>query len=114
MLPAEAIAACTLIAALLMAPAWNSPPRTCRTSSMSFALVIGNGSIGSAAQERPTTPRRLRITFHAHGIRRDVEVDATRAEMIEIIRAFGSKLAKQKGGLFYFAGHGRNWRGATI
>jgi hypothetical protein len=46
-----------------------------------------------------------------------LKVDASRAEMIETIRAFGGKLAKQKGaGLFYFAGHGAQlaWRNYLI
>jgi uncharacterized caspase-like protein len=113
--PLKRLLQCTLIAALLVAPVRefaaadlpdvNTMPR--------FALVIGNGKYSEVPLKNAAIADHLtRMGFDV-----TLKVDATRAEMIEIIRAFGSKLAKQKGvGLFYFAGHGAQlaWRNYLI
>lgn len=88
----------------------NSLPR--------FALVIGNGTYGSVPL--PNAPNDAKgIADHLKRTSFDVtlKLDSTRADMIETIRAFGKRLAAQKGvGLFYFAGHGAQlgWRNYLI
>ncbi len=83
-----------------------------------FALVIGNGKYaGVPLKNAPNDAKAMADRLTRMGFDVTMKVDATRAEMIETIRAFGSKLQKQKGiGLFYFAGHGAQlaWRNYLI
>ncbi|MDB5864850.1 MAG: peptidase caspase catalytic subunit p20 [Betaproteobacteria bacterium] len=83
-----------------------------------FALVIGNGKYGDVPLKNAANDARA-IAEHLQRMGFDVtlKVDSTRGDMIETIRAFGRKLAAQKGvGLFYFAGHGAQlgWRNYLI
>ena len=91
-------------------PAVNTAPR--------FALVIGNGKYpGVPLKNAPNDAKAMAERLARMGFDVTMKVDATRAEMIETIRAFGGKLQKQKGiGLFYFAGHGAQlaWRNYLI
>jgi len=118
--PLKRLLQCALIAAFLAAPGRefaaadlpdvNTIPR--------FALVIGNGKYSEVPlKNAPNDAKAIADHLTRMGFDVTLKVDATRAEMIEIIRAFGSKLAKQKGvGLFYFAGHGAQlaWRNYLI
>lgn len=83
-----------------------------------FALVIGNGKYpGAPLKNAPNDARAMAERLTRMGFDVTTKLDATRAEMIETIRAFGGKLQKQKGvGLFYFAGHGAQlaWRNYLI
>ncbi|MEO7729009.1 MAG: caspase family protein, partial [Burkholderiales bacterium] len=92
------------------ASAINAAPR--------FALVIGNGKYaGVPLKNAPNDAMAMAERLTRMGFDVTMKVDATRAEMIESIRAFGGKLQKQKGvGLFYFAGHGAQlaWRNYLI
>ena len=91
-------------------PEINSIPR--------FALVIGNGKYSEVPlKNAPNDAKTMADHLTRMGFDVTLKVDATRAEMIETIRGFGSRLAKQKAvGLFYFAGHGAQlaWRNYLI
>src|SRR5258705_13131494 len=91
-------------------PAINTAP--------GFALVIGNGKYSEVPlKNAPNDAKAMADHLTRMGFDVTLKVDASRAEMIETIRAFGGKLAKQKGvGLFYFAGHGAQlaWRNYLI
>src|SRR5688572_16210573 len=83
-----------------------------------FALVIGNGSYADVPLKNAPNDAKA-IAEHLKRTSFDVtlKLDSTRADMIETIRAFGKRLAAQKGvGLFYFAGHGAQlgWRNYLI
>jgi len=122
-LPLKQLARCALAAAVLVLPvpafdaaaadalpAVNTAPR--------FALVIGNGKYaGVPLKNAPNDARAMADHLKRMGFDVTLKVDASRAEMVETIRAFGGKLQKQKGvGLFYFAGHGAQlaWRNYLI
>src|SRR3954467_2970240 len=91
-------------------PAVNTAPR--------FALVIGNGKYGEVPlKNAPNDARAMADNLKKMGFDVTLKVDASRKDMIDTIREFGGKLAKQKGvGLFYFAGHGAQlaWRNYLI
>src|SRR5688572_16800532 len=72
------------------------------------ALVIGNSRYKEVPLRNPGNDANA-IADQLRGMRFAVttQLDASRQEMIEAIRAHGASLAKSKGvGLFYFAGHG--------
>ena len=122
MIPAlKRIAQCAAIAALLASPigefaaadalpAVNTVPR--------YALIIGNGKYGEVPlKNAPNDAKAMADHLQRMGFDVTLKIDASRADMIETIRAFGGKLARQKGvGLFYFAGHGAQlaWRNYLI
>jgi uncharacterized caspase-like protein len=88
----------------------NSLPRV--------ALVIGNSRYKEVPLRNPGNDASA-IAEQLKGMRFTVttQLDASRQEMIEAIRAHGGSLAKSKGvGLFYFAGHGAQlaWRNYLI
>jgi hypothetical protein len=91
-------------------PAVNKLPR--------FALVIGNGRYANVPlKNAPNDAKAVAAELQRMGFDVTLKLDATRADMIETIRAFGAKLTKQKGvGLFYYAGHGAQlaWRNYLI
>jgi hypothetical protein len=98
------------VAAADTLPAVNTVPR--------FALIIGNGKYNEVPlKNAPNDARAMADHLKRMGFDVTLKVDASRADMIETIQAFGGKLQKQKGvGLFYFAGHGAQlaWRNYLI
>ncbi|MEO8442038.1 MAG: caspase family protein, partial [Betaproteobacteria bacterium] len=91
-------------------PTVNTAPR--------FALVFGNGKYPTVPlKNAPNDAKAIADQLKRMGFDVTIKLDATRSEMVETIRAFGSTLQKQKGvGLFYFAGHGAQlaWRNYLI
>jgi hypothetical protein len=88
----------------------NSLPR--------IALVVGNSRYRDQPLRNPANDAQA-IAAQLKGLRFavTVQLEASRQEMIEAIRAYGASLAKSKGvGLFYFAGHGAQlaWRNYLI
>jgi uncharacterized caspase-like protein len=82
------------------------------------ALVIGNSRYKEVPLRNPGNDASA-IAEQLKGMRFAVttQLDASRQQMIEAIRAHGGSLAKSKGvGLFYFAGHGAQlaWRNYLI
>ncbi len=73
-----------------------------------YALVIGNSAYDMGALRNPKNDAQsMAAELTKLGFEVAVHTDKKQKEMIEIIRNFGSKLAKNKGiGLFFFAGHG--------
>ena len=91
-------------------PAVDSLPR--------IALVIGNGAYADAPlKNAPADAKAIAEQLRRAKFDVSLKLDASRADMIETIRAFGKRLAAQKGvGLFYFAGHGAQlgWRNYLV
>jgi uncharacterized caspase-like protein len=120
MLPLNKLARSALVAVLLILPArsYTADTATAISTAPRFALVIGNGKYaGVPLKNAPNDARVMGERLTRMGFDVTTKLDATRAEMIEMIRAFGGKLQKQKGvGLFYFAGHGAQlaWRNYLI
>ena len=122
MIPAlRKLAQCTLVALLLVFPvrefsAADALPQV--NTIPRFALIIGNGKYrGVPLKNAPNDAKAMADHLTRMGFDVTLKVDASRAEMIETIRAFGGKLQKAKGvGLFYFAGHGAQlaWRNYLI
>jgi len=88
----------------------NSLPR--------IALVIGNSRYQGQPLRNPANDAQA-IAAQLKGLRFTVtlQLEASRQEMIEAIRAYGGSLRNSKGvGLFYFAGHGAQlaWRNYLI
>ena len=83
-----------------------------------LALIIGNGKYSEVPlKNAPNDAKAMAEHLTRMGFDVTLKLDATRADMIETIHAFGTKLAKQKAvGLFYFAGHGAQlaWRNYLI
>jgi uncharacterized caspase-like protein len=95
-----------------------TPDATAVNSLPRIALVVGNAAYGSVPLPNASNDAKG-IADHLKSTGFDVtlKLDSTRADMIETIRAFGKRLAAQKGvGLFYFAGHGAQlgWRNYLI
>lgn len=78
-----------------------------------FALVIGNAAYRDAPLINPTNDARdLGATLSSVGFEVDVRFNLSQVEMKRAIRDFGDRLKLNGGiGLFYFAGHGVQYRG---
>ncbi len=83
-----------------------------------LALVIGNTKYVEAPLKNPGNDAKAIATeLQKTGFDVQLALDAGRAQMTEVIQAFSTNLAKQKGvGLFYYAGHGAQlaWRNYLI
>jgi uncharacterized caspase-like protein len=78
------------------------------------ALVIGNSSYKDAPLRNPVNDARAISTVLSEtGFTVTVIEDATQAGMRRAIRNFGDELAKASVGIFYYAGHGMQVRGAN-
>jgi formylglycine-generating enzyme required for sulfatase activity len=79
------------------------------------ALVIGNGAYVNAGALRnpPNDAREMAATLRRFGFEVIEREDANRRSMIEAIRAFAGKLSPGGVGLFFYAGHGIQARGAN-
>jgi len=78
------------------------------------ALVIGNGSYKDAPLKNPPSDARaMAQALAACGFKVNLVVDANRAEMFRAVREFGERIRGGGVGLFYYAGHGMQVRGAN-
>jgi uncharacterized caspase-like protein len=79
------------------------------------ALVIGNGSYANVAtlKNPANDARAMAATLRRAGFDLIEREDATRRTMIEALRAFSEKLSPGGVGLFFYAGHGIQSRGAN-
>jgi uncharacterized caspase-like protein len=90
-----------------------------QTQERRVALVIGNSSYRHAGRLRnpqadaEAMARFLGTTARFELIGGGAVIDADRGQMVEAIRAFGRQLQAGGVGLFYYAGHGIEWRGAN-
>lgn len=82
-------------------------------STKRVALVIGNGSYGSAPalKNPPNDARDMAATLTALGFDVSSGVNVSQREMKRLIREFGQKLKGGGSGLFYYAGHGVQSKG---
>ena len=83
-----------------------------------IALVIGNAAYAdSPLKNAVNDANAVAARLKSMGFDVTLKLNATKTEMDEAIRAFGSRLRQQNGvGLFYFAGHGAqlSWRNYMI
>ena len=78
------------------------------------ALVIGNSAYKDAPLRNPANDARaISQALSATGFTVTVIEDATQVTMRRAVRNFGDELAKATVGLFYYAGHGMQVRGAN-
>ena len=76
------------------------------------ALVIGNGTYKDAPLRNPTNDASdMAAALRALGWKVTLRTNASQRQMKEAIRDFGRELARGGVGLFYFAGHGIQYRG---
>lgn len=96
-----------------------APDQTQAAQERRVALVIGNssyrhiGRLRNPHADAEQMARFLGTTGRFDLIGGGAVVDADRAQMVEAIRAFGRRLSAGGVGLFYYAGHGIEWRGAN-
>jgi len=83
-----------------------------------IALVIGNSRYPDSPLDNPGNDAEAMAEYlKRSGFSVNLKLNATRKEMQEAIRAYGSELTQQKSiGVFYFAGHGAQlaWRNYLI
>ncbi|HXG50128.1 MAG TPA: caspase family protein [candidate division Zixibacteria bacterium] len=98
-------------------------PRWCAAQSTllalpKVALVFGNGGYKDAPLKNPANDARaMAAALKAMGFAVTMRLDARRAEMEDLARAYVQQLAKRKTvGLFYYAGHGVQlaWRNYMV
>jgi len=78
------------------------------------ALVIGNGAYkDSPLKNPPHDARAMAAALKDLGFKVDLVVDGGRKRMLDAVRSFGQKLAEGGIGLFYYAGHGMQVKGAN-
>jgi len=79
-----------------------------------IALVIGNGGYREAPLKNPPSDARaMAQALAACGFKVSLVVDADRAAMFKAVREFGERIRGGGVGLFYYAGHGMQVRGAN-
>jgi len=77
-----------------------------------IALVIGNGNYMDAPLRNPVNDATdMASALRQLGFSVTLKTDANQRAMKEAIRSFGKKLTKGGVGLFYYAGHGIQYRG---
>ncbi len=82
-----------------------------------IALVVGNGAYQNAKplKNPPNDAALVAATLKTLGFEVTVGTDKSQREMKQLVREFGRMLRETDGvGLFYFAGHGVQSRGAII
>ena len=78
------------------------------------ALVIGNGAYAEGAlRNPPNDARAMGEALRTLGFEVEVITDASRKRMLDAVREFGRKLTAGGVGLFYYAGHGMQVKGAN-
>lgn len=106
LLPACLLAACLLLAGLLTPDAALAERRV--------ALVIGNGAYADSPLRNPVNDARaLAAILREIGFEVTTLENADRTAMQRAVIDFGRRLSEDVVGLFYFAGHGMQVRGAN-
>ena len=78
------------------------------------ALVIGNGAYQDAPLKNPPNDAKaMAAALREVGFEVEILTDAGRKKMLEAVRNFGQKLSAGGVGLFYYAGHGMQVKGAN-
>jgi len=87
----------------------SSPPAS---SELRIALVIGNAAYKDAPLRNPTNDAvDVATALRELGWKVTLRTNASQRQMKDSIRQFGSELTRGGVGLFYFAGHGIQYRG---
>lgn len=78
------------------------------------ALIIGNGSYKSGPLKNAVNDARdMAVLLSGKGFKVILRQDASRAEMREAIREFGTEISGGGVGLFYYSGHGLQIEGVN-
>lgn len=89
-------------------------PQSDAYSEQRVALVIGNGNYASSPLKNPVNDAKdISAKLKALGFEVTCLLDANQVDMRKAIRDFGSNLKKGGVGLFYYAGHGMQVKGAN-
>ena len=76
------------------------------------ALVIGNGAYKSAPLKNPVNDAKdIAKALKSVGFEVDLKLNATQESMENAIQNFGKRLGNNAVGLFYYAGHGVQYKG---
>ncbi len=88
------------------------PGRLLATTEKRTALIIGNSKYIDAPLKNPVNDANdMATVLEQLGFNVSLRVNATKRTMEESIRTFGTQLQSGSMGLFYFAGHGIQYRG---
>ncbi len=116
----DACRACTawILLGMSFLSAQVQPPRAIQVQGASateerrIALVIGNGTYGTAPLANPVNDARdMAESLRRCGFAVTRLENATRDQMATALRGFGDQLMRGGVGLFYYAGHGMQVRG---
>lgn len=88
--------------------------QTAPTDGVRVALVIGNSAYKDALLANPVNDASdMADTLEKAGFKVILRRDASSREMRQALREFGNELRRAQVGIFYFAGHGLQIRGAN-
>jgi uncharacterized caspase-like protein len=91
-----------------------APSKPAPAGERRIALVIGNSAYKDSPLRNPANDARaISLALSATGFTVTVIEDATQITMRRAVRNFGDELAKATVGLFYYAGHGMQVKGAN-
>ena len=86
-------------------------PSVVNSSQNRVALVIGNGAYRDFTLRNPVNDARLmRNLLRKAGFSVTIVVNARKNEMVNAISSFGRSLRNSDAALFYFSGHGNQYR----
>ena len=87
-------------------------PSVVNSSQNRVALVIGNGAYRDYPLRNPVNDARLiRNLLRKAGFSVTIVENARKNEMVNAIRRFGRSLRSSNAALFYYAGHGNQYKG---
>ncbi len=87
-------------------------PSVVNSSQNRVALVIGNGAYRNSPLRNPVNDARLmRNLLRKAGFSVTSLENANKKELVNAIRSFGNALRYSDAALFYFSGHGNQYKG---
>jgi uncharacterized caspase-like protein len=119
---AQVMLCCAIVTTLVMGSARAAEPTDADLKRMRgekrVALVIGNGAYRNfeALDNPPNDARGVAAALQAAGFKVTLQIDATRAQMMQAVEDFGSALGQSDVALFYYAGHAAqvDWRNFIV
>jgi hypothetical protein len=111
----KSIAAATVIAAILLGAALPAASQDASANESRIALIIGNGSYSNVPLKNPANDARdLAEALQGLGFSVTLVVDGDLPAMTKAIRDFGNAIKRPDAvALFYYSGHGVQYRGAN-
>ena len=87
-------------------------PSVVNSSQSRVALVIGNGAYKEGPLRNPVNDARLmRNLLRKAGFSVTIVENARKKKLISAIRSFGRSLRNSDAALFYYSGHGNQYKG---